>query len=708
MTMISQAISTVKLHPDQMKAITAGEGTTVVFAGPGSGKTTVLTQRVCTLLERGISPEQILVVTFTRAAAGEMQHRITTLTNKTRGLILGTFHSIFLRLFRQKGVSIPHLLNDREQRMWIRELLNEKEQPSDEEGVATTLSQIGFCKGNMVLPERMKVKKQQNQLFRDLFQAYEKKKEAQNVWDYDDILLAFCGWLKEEHNPLRGSFSHILVDEFQDINRVQYESLKLLLADEGSLFAVGDDDQSIYGFRGSDPRFMQELNRRPKSRQVVLSVNHRSTDVIVAAGQELIRHNRMRQEKKLIGTGQTGKKPDLLQPIDEEEEAAKIIASLDDSVKTAVLYRTSTQARAVIDALVRKGIPFAASMGDALFYRRWQIKDLFAYLSLVENPNDLDSLVRIMNKPKRYLFGEEWIDAVWNQSQTMRGSLLDALPEIPGIETYQKKYLSQLKKQVTSLQGLGVGEAIQRIRQDIGYDRFLTAYAKDLGQEVMSLMEPVEELAVAARSFQGIQELLDHANRVEEALRKPASHPRIHLMTLHRAKGLEFDRVFLIGLHAMTIPHRRSIQVAEHRKNAAWEEERRLLYVGMTRAKQELLLSVSRTRQGRRVGPSPFLKEMGFGEEVPAKEETFSPKWNAQRINHQGSKEQPQLQYAGEVLTIGSKVSHQRWGEGEVIAVETLTGSTPGRKVALRFQQETISLHYELSRQLGLIKVPSK
>ncbi|SDW57047.1 DNA helicase-2 / ATP-dependent DNA helicase PcrA [Marininema mesophilum] len=704
--MISQAISKVELHPDQLKAVTAGEGTIAVFAGPGSGKTTVLTQRVLTLLERGVSPEKILVVTFTRAAASEMQQRIEQLTGNTSGLTLGTFHSIFLRLFHRMGVSVPRLLNDGEQRHWIRELLKDKEQPSDEEGVATTLSQIGFCKGNMVLPERMNVQKQQNKLFRDLFQAYETRKKEQNTWDYDDILLAFCGWLKEEGNPMSGSFSRILVDEFQDINRVQYDSLQLLLAKKGSFFAVGDDDQSIYGFRGSDPKFMQELSRRPGSQRVVLSVNHRSTDAIVAVGQKLIRHNRMRQEKRLIGMGRAGKEPTLLKPSDEEEEATKIIASLSDEGKTGVLYRTSTQARAIIDALVREGIPFSASMGDALFYRRWQVKDIFAYLTLAQNPNDLDAIVRIINKPKRYLFGEEWIDTAWNLSRKINVSVLEALPELPGLETYQKKNLSQLALQVKSLCGLGAREAIQEIRQRIGYDRFLTAYAKDLGQEVLSLLEPVEELTVAAQSFEWGIDLLEHADRVERALREPSPNPRIHLMTFHKAKGLEFDRVFLIGLHAMTIPHRRSLQVADHRKNAAWEEERRLLYVGMTRAKRELTLSISHTRQGRRVGPSPFLKEIGFDDdEITLKEDqdTFvaNPHYIPSRRKEKG---QPQLRFAGEELTIGTTLIHQRWGEGEVIAFEPLEGSAPGRKVALRFPHETVSLHYELSRQLGLIE----
>ncbi|MFC4078125.1 ATP-dependent helicase [Salinithrix halophila] len=683
------------LNATQSEAVTSGEGTLAVFAGPGSGKTTVLTRRVRALLEKGVSPEQILVVTFTRAAAEEMERRIRLGITWGAGFTLGTFHSIFLRLFRRGGVPIPPLLSDRDQHQLIRTLLTAREQPADEEAVANTVSQIGYCKSNLVLPERMKVKKEKNKAFQEIFQAYESAKQERNVWDYDDILLAFCGWLKESANPLRGRYPYILVDEFQDINRVQFECLRLLLSPGGSLFAVGDDDQAIYGFRGSDPRFMLEVARRfPGAQRVILSTNYRSTDAIIAAGQKLIRHNQNRQEKELSGTGREGSEPDFIQPADEEVEARVILESLEDGVETAVLYRTSTQARAMIDALVREGIPFSVSAGDTVFYRRWQVRDILAYLRLAKDPNDLDALVRIVNKPKRYLFGEEWIDAVWSLARKRNRSVLASLPELPGLAPYRKKALTTLFRQVESLQGMKACEAVEFIRHEIGYDRFLVSYAKDLGQDPLSFTEPVEEMSVAARSFASREELLAHVEKMERVVKEKPVKPRIHLMTFHKAKGLEFDRVYLIGLHAMTIPHRRSLQGTNKRKNTAWEEERRLLYVGITRAKQELILSASRTRQGKRVGPSPFLREIGC----------IGGEKDSRPAPEKGEKGQPQLRFIREPLVAGATVIHRRWGEGEVLEVETLEGSAPGRKVALRFDHGMITLHYELSRQLGLIE----
>lgn len=693
-----EAVDLSGLNAGQREAVTLEGKSAVVFAGPGSGKTTVLTRRAAWLLSQGVPENRMMVVTFTRAAAQEMRRRLLKQSGGSSGITIGTFHSIFLRLLRNAGVAIPRLAGEREQTGLIRELLIESGRPADEEAVSNTLSQIGFCKGNLMFPERMKLKQAKNIAFRELFQAYQQGLEQRGIWDYDDILLRFHDGLRKEH-LLQRRFLYILVDEFQDINRVQMEAIRLLLSEEGTLFAVGDDDQSIYGFRGSDPEYMLNLpHTLPNCTRIVLTTNHRSTEPIIQIGQQLIAHNRLRQPKKVEGTGKAGGAPRWWKPVDEEDEAGQILGILKDGMETAVLYRTSTQARAVIDILVRADIPFAVSPGDATFYRRWQVIDVLSYLQLAHDPDDLDALVRVINRPKRYLFGEEWLNELQGISRETSLPLLLCLPQLKGLESYQIKHLERMVQQVTALQGEPPTTAVDRVRREIGYDTFLSAMARDLGLDFQTLAEPVDELSMAATAHRKIEDFLLHIEEVDRKVREQPKSPRVRLMTLHKSKGLEFDRVILIGLHAMVLPHRRSLQVPEKMKNRAWEEERRLLYVGLTRARQELILSVSATRQGKRVGPSPFLKEMGYTSEEekpvaqpPSRRRPADPK-------------QPQLRYTGESLQEGDVLLHSLWGEGVVTQVDSLEGTAPGRKVTVRFGDEIHTLHYELSRQLGLLK----
>ncbi|SEN26998.1 ATP-dependent helicase [Lihuaxuella thermophila] len=699
------------LNEEQRRAVTAPDGPTVVFAGPGSGKTTVLTRRVLYLLERGIPARQLMVVTFTRAAAKEMKERLQQIMPEKVGeLSIGTFHSLFLSMLREDGAQIPLLLQAAEQTELVRRLLAERDQPTDDETVASFLNQIGLCKGNLIFPARMKVQKEKNVLFRDVYRAYEAKKEQLGCWDYDDILVALYQRTRvpETLAKWQERYQHVLVDEFQDINRVQYEILLKLTGKHQRLFVVGDDDQSIYGFRGSDPAFMLELAKHfPSLTRIVLSVNYRSTDEIIRLGERLIRNNRSRQPKPRAGTGTKGPEPFWLEPDDEEDEAEQILEALKDGMETAVLYRTSTQARALIDALVRKGIPFFVSAGEHSFYQRWQVQDILAYIRLSYHPNDLDSLIRIVNKPKRYLFGDEWIDAAWNTARKGDRTLLEVLPELPGLEAYQVRYLNELRTHVPRIRKFSASEAVRYIRETIGYDRYLEAFAKETGNDPASLFEPADELVMAARHASDGQALVEHAEKVIEWVRHPAQSPRVKLMTFHKSKGLEFDRVFLIGLHAMVLPHRRSLQVPDNRKQAAWEEERRLFYVGITRARSELYLSVSKKRQGKRVGASPFVKEIGYDGEMGSAKSEIAVAREAPAakspVLHKPKAAQPQLRFAKEEVSPGMRLVHVKFGQGTVIQVTPLQGVAPGRKILIRFSGQTQTLHYELSRQLGLL-----
>ncbi|MGA8941521.1 MAG: ATP-dependent helicase [Thermoactinomyces sp.] len=695
------------LNEKQKEAVMADSKPTVVFAGPGSGKTTVLTRRVLYLLERGALPENLMVVTFTRAAAQEMKSRLQeVMPEAVRKLAIGTFHSLFLALLKEKG-EVPALLKGKEQKEILRKLLADHEQPADEENISTYLNQISLCKGNAILPERMNVHKRKNILFRDIFARYEEWKQKNRYWDYDDILLAMNHLVKNpaELADLQERFIHILVDEFQDINRIQYQILVRLASKHRSLFVVGDDDQSIYGFRGSNPRIMLQLDKEfPDLRRIVLSVNYRSSEPIIRASEQLICQNRLRQAKPCRGLGTDGAKVEWIEPQDENEEAERIIFRLQDGVETAILFRTATQARALTDVLVHKEIPFFMP-GENSFYRRWQVQDMLAYFRLANDPNDLDALVRIINRPKRYLFGEDWIDACWHLSRKTNRPLVEALPDLPGLERYQVRCLSELCGQIERLRRLTPTDAIAFIRTTVGYDRFLDDFARETGADPEHLLEPLDELMAASELFPDLASMITHGDRIEEALKKSDPAAKIKLMTLHRSKGLEFDRVIIIGLHAMVIPHYRSLKVPENRKNEAWEEERRLLYVGMTRARKELILSSTKTRQGKRAHPSPFLQDIGLVRDHAVKEGNMKQETgqNLQSMNREQIKEQPQLRFIHEKVAAGSDIHHTRFGKGIVEDVVPVEGVAPGRKILVRFGRKRLSLHYELCRQLGLI-----
>lgn len=719
---ISQAdLLLADLNEQQQEAVTSMEGSTVVFAGPGSGKTTVLTRRVLYLLEKGVAPHQMMVVTFTRAAAQEMKERILQIAPQQAKVIpIGTFHSLFLQLLRNIGEPIPRLCSSIDQINWTREWLKQQEHPFDDETISTMLNQIGLCKGNLIYPSQLQVKKSQNILFRDCYQAYELMKQERNLWDFDDILLAVerLTRVPEICEKWQEQFQTILVDEFQDINKVQYEIIKRLASKHQQLFVVGDDDQSIYRFRGSDPAYMLCLREDfPKLKQIVLQVNYRSTEEIIQSSERLIVHNRQRQSKQRVGTGSCGRPLIWLTPTDEEEEAEQIVQMLGDGMETAVLYRTGTQARAMIDALVRKKIPFKADMNDS-FYRRWQVQDLLAYLKLAYHPYDLDALVRIINKPKRYLYGEEWMDACWKLSQTHKKPLLEVIPLLPGLKPYQIKGLQELQRCMPKLKKITASEAIEMILQIIGYERYLDTYIKETDTDRMNVWEPIEEIRLVAKHFENGRALLKHVDQVFAMMKQKIDDPFVHLMTFHRAKGLEFDRVCLIGLHAMVLPHRRSLQVADQHKPAAWEEERRLLYVGITRAKREVYLSVSETRQGKKVAPSPFLKELDERFDLKqttdvvtplAKPHLFkkAPNSTSSKTKHYSrvQRDQPQLRFATEIVEPDMKILHRKFGEGTIIQVSIIDGVAPGRKIAVRFAGGVQTLHYELARQLHLIDV---
>lgn len=697
------------LNEEQKAAVTAPLKPTIVFAGPGSGKTTVLTRRILYLLNKGIPAEKMLIVTFTRAAAKEIRERIAQIIPEKASLLwIGTFHSLFLNLFKEMGVVVPSLLSAQDQINIMREILLSLELPVDDESISTYLQQIGLCKSHLIFPERMKVQKEKNIWFQKVYQRYEQEKKHLNVWDFDDILLKMYQYCTAPLtlDYLQKRFEYILVDEFQDVNRLQFEVIIRMSQKHQQLFVVGDDDQAIYGFRGSDPKWMMEIPKYfSEAKEYQLTVNYRSYDEIIHLSEQLIKRNRMRKRKKRKGLGKKGAIIESIMPMDEEDEARQLVQRIADGKQTAILYRTSTQARALVDHLVQQERDFFAHFEEHIFYRRFQVQDIFAYLMLAFDPNHLDSLVRIINKPTRYISGDAWIDACWNYSKTSGKSLIEVLPMLPEWKPYQKLKLQAFTRGLKWLPSLSAEEAIRVIIDDMGYRRYLETLAKETGNDFESLWEPVEELLLAAKPFSDGQAFLKHAQKVIDHLKQASPDAPIHLMSLHRSKGLEFERVVIIGLNAVFLPHRRSLQVPKERKREAWEEERRLFYVGITRAKQELIFSIPQKKLGKKMAPSPFIKDIGHdlsNEEIKKeKNQSISPKFKEKAPKMRQS---TVTKYVSEEVNEGMRLYHKKFGWGIVQKVEPLSGVMPGRKIIFLVDKKTFTLHYELSRQLGLIQ----
>ncbi|ASS75135.1 hypothetical protein CIG75_09180 [Tumebacillus algifaecis] len=725
----------IELNDEQREAVCHTAGPLVVFAGPGSGKTTVLTCRAAYLLQvERVPAAKLLIVTFTRAAAMEMQSRLAAMPGlgqqSIRAAEIGTFHSVFMRmLMQQSGGQLPQLMEEGQQRAIVKTLLREQGEDGDDEQVADVLSKIGLCKNNLIMPERIKATKPENQKFRDLFAGYERVKQQEGRWDYDDILVAAHAMLK--NNPTvrdhyQKRFAYLLVDEFQDTNLAQYEVIKML-SGNGNLCIVGDDDQSIYRFRGSRVEFLLDFEETfPGAKKVILAVNYRSTDNVIETASRVILHNRVRQSKLIRGTGKKGEHPVLLRPEGEKDEAEQILHEVADLLaaqpeldgqEIAILYRTNIQVRAMIDGLVQKGLPFTLHDADGDFYGRWQVRDVLTYFKLAYNPDDLDNIVQILNRPKRYIYADRLVDEVQRLRRTKQITYLEAFTEVESLEAYQRTKVEQLIKDLVELRLLTPLQALHKIRKEIGYDRYLEEFAAKTGNDVALVSEPLEELEQAVLGHRTLQDFLGHVEEVKETVRRSRGKGEgIQLMTMHKAKGLEFKHVYCIGLVENMLPHPKALQGEGDKRSAAVEEERRLFYVGMTRAKRYLTLSAPLRYHGHRAEPSPFLYETGLL--ARPKRVAIS---NSQNAGPAALKKEPVVvtvsasermksaldKYGATQFSVGEALHHKDLGTGKIQELKLLTGDS-GRRVLIKFpgQEKVHDLHLELCLSLGLLSSP--
>lgn len=606
----------------QKTALSHKTGPMMVLAGPGSGKTTVITHRIKELLEQGVTPSGILVITFTKAAAMEMKERFLRLVGesyeKGEGKVtFGTFHSVFYQILKL-AYRFPagSVLGEEEKRDFFKSWIEKSELEVEDEGefISSVINEISYVKGNQIDLSYYYSQNCPEEWFKKLYSGYEDMLRKSGKLDFDDMLVMCYDLFRERKDILAAwqkKYKYILVDEFQDINRIQYEIVRMLALPENNLFIVGDDDQSIYRFRGAKPEimlgFMQDY---PDAKQVLLAENYRSAKEIVETSLRLIGHNKVRFPKALVPVHGVGRPVDISiyeNPLKEMEDVAKKLRqyvmagyAYEDM---AVLFRTSTGSGLLSEKLMEYNIPF--QMRDVIpnLYSHWIAKDLFSYLTLGQGGRKRSDFYRIMNRPNRYFSRDAF--------ETPEVSL-DAVKSFYQDKSWMENRVFDLEHDLKTIGQLKPSAAINYIRKAVGYDEYLKSYAEFRRISPEELFEIADRLAESSVGFESFSDWQKHIAQYEETLKSQKAAQRaeektersgVTLSTMHSAKGLEYRIVFVIDVNEGVVPHHKSATAADI------EEERRLFYVAMTRAKERLHLCAVRERYHRRQEISRFVGE---------------------------------------------------------------------------------------------------
>jgi DNA helicase-2/ATP-dependent DNA helicase PcrA len=623
------------LNPAQREAVLATEGPVLVVAGAGSGKTRVLTYRIAHLVSAvGVKPQEILAITFTNKAAGEMRERLEgVLGGIARTMWVMTFHSACGRILRTEAPKLGYRSNftiyDQADQVRVVKLCLEELERDPKRFVPRGIhSQISNAKNLLITPDdyKARVSSFYDQTVADVYELYQGRLFASNAVDFDDLLMLTVQVLErfpEARKRWQKAFRYVLVDEYQDTNHAQYRLLQLLAGEHRNVFAVGDPDQSIYAFRGADIRNIMEFERDfGGAKQIALEQNYRSTNAILRAANAVISENRERKPKNLWSELGEGDPIRVIEVEDEHAEArfvaAEIAGLVDEGFagsEIAIFYRTNAQSRVLEDVLVRQDIPYQV-IGGPKFYERAEIKDAIAYLQVIDNPSDAISLTRIANRPRRGI-GDASLARVRAYADAHGLSLWEALehPEEAGCGGAPLKAIDKFRTLMqSSMSGaleLPVPDLLERVLDQSGY---LEALEAERTIEAQGRSENLMELVGVAREYQesadnpSLSEFLQQISLFSDQDAIEEERSLVTLMTLHNAKGLEFRAVFLIGMEEGVFPHSRSIE------EQGLEEERRLCYVGLTRAQGRLVLThaAARSLWGSRGYnlPSRFLDEL--------------------------------------------------------------------------------------------------
>ncbi|MEY8338305.1 ATP-dependent helicase [Lachnospiraceae bacterium 62-35] len=603
----------------QRQAISHKDGPMMVLAGPGSGKTTVITHRIRYLIqEHRVNPGNILVITFTRAAAMEMKARFETLMGEERVHVsFGTFHSIFFTILRYAyRYEAGDIIRDEERNRILKELIREYgiETEDEAEFISSILGEIGMVKGGMIKLEHYYSKNCPEAVFKKLYEGYEKQLRRDRKIDFDDMLVMCYELFSQRKDILsvwQKKYQYILIDEFQDINRIQYQVIQMLALPENNLFIVGDDDQSIYRFRGAKPEIMLGFERDyPSARRVLLNINYRSTRNIVKAAGRLICFNQERFHKEILSSQGEGKPVDTRVCTDTKEEVLRIIQYIFDYVKAgyrlsdmAVLYRTSLEPRFLVEKLMEYNVPFA--MRDSLpnLYEHWISRNILSYIQVALGNRERSKIMEIMNRPKRYI-SREALESPHVSFEKIKSFYQD--------KGWMVERVEQLEYDLDMIRKMAPVAAVNYIRKAIGYNDYLREYADFRRMKEEDLLETADQIQESASGFQTFEDWFSHIENYKKELQEQAhSQDRtrkeegeaVALMTMHSSKGLEYRIVFILDANEGITPHRKAVLDAD------LEEERRMFYVAMTRAKERLHVFCVKERYGKKQDISRFIGE---------------------------------------------------------------------------------------------------
>ena len=602
------------LSSDQMTAVQHMEGPAMVLAGPGSGKTMVITNRIYHLISRGVRPENILVITFTRAAARQMQQRFERLTAPEHFRVtFGTFHAVFFQILKNAyGYTAQSILRDDERYRIITSIAARLriECGDMNEWAGDVLSEISRVKTEQIPLEYYYASSVPEEEFRTVYRMYRERQEQLRKIDFDDMCVYTGDLFRARPDILKSwqnYFQYILVDEFQDISMLQYRIIRSLASPRNNLFIVGDDDQSIYRFRGSRPEIMLNFPKDyPQAKVVRLSENYRSTPQIVNASLHVIAENKTRYAKDLIGKNASGTPVEVMECRDMDTELLYLINCIRKSLKEgtpasqiAVLTRTNLEGRGPAAKLSEFQIPFRMKDAAPLLWDHWIARDLTAYLRLSSGPMEREDFLRVCNRPNRYITRE----SAYAKTVTFPG-LYAWYSDKP----WMNERLSEFERTLRMIHGMRPWAAINYIRRGAGYDSYLQDYARKRRIDYEELMQTADEIQDSSKECATFSEWNEKIETIRSQLAEGSGRSRdeesesVTLATLHSAKGLEFTEVFILNVNEGVIPYRRASLEPEI------EEERRLFYVGMTRAKTRLHLFYVKERYNRKTEPSRFLE----------------------------------------------------------------------------------------------------
>lgn len=601
-------------NPSQEKAISHVNGPMMVLAGPGSGKTTVITHRTKYLIENGIDPGNILVLTFTRAAAREMQERFAALMEgKSARVCFGTFHSIFFTILKHAyRYQASNIVREEQKNQYIREMIEQYnlEIEDEHEFVPSVLGEISFVKSEMLSLDHYYSQNCSEAVFKRMYKGYEERMRRAGLLDFDDMLV-MCHELFVQRKDIlkawQNKFQYILIDEFQDINKIQYEIVKMLALPHQNLFIVGDDDQSVYRFRGAKPEIMLGFTKDyPKANTVLLGTNYRSTKEIVDTATILINHNTKRYKKKLTAARGAGKPVITCASKEPQEETLRIVEEIRDYIRAgyrlediAILYRTNLNSRLMVEKLMEYNIPF--TMKDSLpnLYEHWISKNVLAYIQAAGGDLKRSNILQIINRPNRYISRDALEDHTvsWNQVKSFYQD-----------KGWMVERIEQLEYDLLMIKSMPPAAAVNYIRKAVGYDDYIKEYARFRRMKEEELLEVLEQLKESAAGFSTMDGWFGHMEAYKEKLQEQARGQKaavegVSLMTMHSSKGLEFKIVYILDVNEGITPHRKAVLDADI------EEERRMFYVAMTRAKERLHVCYVQERYGRKQEMSRFIGE---------------------------------------------------------------------------------------------------